>query len=101
MVFAQLLCGEKFDHYPTGEENDKNNHSKKFAETLIISNKLTPEARSLLNGLLENDPKERLGSPKSQYGLINDHPFFNKVDWENVKDCVHKSDNQRIPVREK
>ena len=46
---------------------------------LKISNKLSKNAKSLLESLLEKDPEKRLG-----HGGISEvlsHPFFNEIDW--------------------
>jgi len=40
------------------------------------------EARSLLRGLLQRDPKKRLGSSEKDYLEIREHPFFRTIDWE-------------------
>lgn len=45
------------------------------------SEHFTPEAKSLLRGLLQRDPKLRLGSGKSDHMEIKAHPFFRSIDW--------------------
>ena len=40
---------------------------------------VSDEARSLISGLLERDPKKRLGS--KSVDEIKRHPFFSKMDW--------------------
>jgi len=39
------------------------------------------EAKSLLRGLLQRDPKLRLGSGKGDHLEIKSHPFFRSIDW--------------------
>ncbi|CAD8064466.1 unnamed protein product [Paramecium sonneborni] len=39
-------------------------------------------ARSVLNGLLQNDPTKRLGANGSQE--IKDHEFFREIDWDKL-----------------
>lgn len=41
----------------------------------------SPHAISLLKGLLEKDPKKRLGCGKGGTQAIKDHPFFSSIDW--------------------
>jgi len=41
----------------------------------------SPTAISLLKGLLEKDPKKRLGCGKGGTQAIKDHPFFASIDW--------------------
>jgi serine/threonine protein kinase len=42
----------------------------KFPETMLQDVKL------IIQGLLERDPKQRLGNIKSPHGLLKDQPFF-------------------------
>jgi len=42
------------------------------------------EAYSLMNGLLNTNPEERLGSKSSQ--TVKDHPLFQDVDWDKILD---------------
>jgi serine/threonine protein kinase len=42
------------------------------------------EAKSLLNGLLEKDPTKRLGSSIDNAADIKKHPWFAKLDWDNL-----------------
>eukprot|EP01083_Nonionella_stella_P046956 125728_1 len=48
-----------------------------------MSSGFSPEARSLLKGLMNYDPKERLGSGGAD--LIKIHPFFFGLDWDRLK----------------
>lgn len=42
---------------------------------------LSPEAKSLIMGLLQRNPEHRLGSGKSGAEEIKSHDFFKKIDW--------------------
>ena len=42
------------------------------------------EAKSLLQGLLERDPSKRLGSSDEDATEIKRHPFFAKIDWNQL-----------------
>lgn len=44
----------------------------------------TPEAMSLLEGLLQRDPEKRLGSGPTDYLEITSHPFFKDINWEDL-----------------
>ncbi|KAH3680821.1 hypothetical protein WICPIJ_008104 [Wickerhamomyces pijperi] len=44
----------------------------------------TPEAKSLIRGLLEMDPDQRLGSNGAEE--IKSHPYFKDIDWESLWD---------------
>lgn len=41
----------------------------------------TPEAESLLRGLLRKDPGKRLGAGRDGIQAIKDHAFFSEIDW--------------------
>jgi serum/glucocorticoid-regulated kinase 2 len=41
---------------------------------------LTPNAKDLLKGLLNRDPKKRLGNKGIE--TIKTHPFFEEINWE-------------------
>lgn len=45
---------------------------------------LSPEAKSLLAGLIERDVSKRLGSGPTGTAEIKNHPFFAKIDWEKL-----------------
>jgi serine/threonine protein kinase len=43
---------------------------------------VSPEARSLIAGLLTRDPSKRLGSGANGAAAIKRHPFFSGLDWD-------------------
>eukprot|EP01083_Nonionella_stella_P043121 116394_1 len=45
---------------------------------------LSKESRSLFLGLLERDPKRRLGSSKEDASEIKEHIFFKPMDWKKL-----------------
>ena len=51
---------------------------------------LSQNAKDLIDGLLEINPNERLGSPDSKGGIksLKEHPFFNSMDFSNIKNLV-------------
>jgi len=55
-------------------------YAKIMRASLVIPESISPEARSLLQGLLERDPKKRLSDPK----LIKAHVFFRELSWEKL-----------------
>lgn len=46
---------------------------------------LSPNAKSVLRGLLTKDPTKRLGSGPNDAEDIKRHPFFASVDWEKLQ----------------
>jgi len=55
-------------------------YTKILKAPLVIPDFITPEARSLLQGLLERDPKKRLSDSK----IIKDHAYFRDINWEKL-----------------
>jgi hypothetical protein len=95
-----MLCGEQFDFHP--ENADEINYPSNFAENLHLSRHISSEARSCLSGLLEIDPKKRLGPVNSPHGSIRDHPFFKvkrEIDWQEIDEGVFKSMHKRRTVK--
>jgi len=45
---------------------------------------LSKEARSIFLGLLERDPKRRLGSSQRDALEIQEHPFFTSIDFDKL-----------------
>ena len=37
---------------------------------------MSKEAKQIISGLLDRDPKRRLGNPTSPLGLLKEQPFF-------------------------
>ncbi|EFA85933.1 protein serine/threonine kinase [Heterostelium album PN500] len=53
-------------------------YRKIMGERLTFPAHISPDARSLLELLLERDPDKRLADPN----IIKRHPFFKSIDWE-------------------
>ncbi len=103
-MFVQMLCGEQLDFHPQmfANNSEETTEPKNFAETLELPRYRSPEARSCVIGLLENDPEKRLGSPNSPHGLIRDHPFFKagrRIDWQEIDECLFKSFHKNPTVK--
>ncbi|CXJ28669.1 rac-beta serine/threonine protein kinase, putative [Plasmodium berghei] len=49
-----------------------------------ISNRLSPEVVDLLKKLLQKNPQKRLGSGITDAEEIKKHPFFKKINWDDV-----------------
>ncbi|KZV73825.1 AGC/Akt protein kinase [Peniophora sp. CONT] len=60
------------------EQTDKM-YEKILKNPLVFGDDIGPEARSVLTGLLNRDPTQRLGV--SGADAIKKHPFFAKIDW--------------------
>lgn len=46
-----------------------------------VPESFSPEAASLVTGLLQSDPTRRLGAMKGGFSDIKGHPFFAGIDW--------------------
>jgi serine/threonine protein kinase len=43
------------------------------------------DLKDLITKLLDKNPDNRIGNPKSSYGKIQDHPFFkSKISWKEL-----------------
>jgi serine/threonine protein kinase len=51
---------------------------------LVIPDFISSEGQDLLARLLERDPKRRLGSGRTGSNEIRNHPFFKKINWDDV-----------------
>ena len=51
--------------------------------------KVTPQLQNLFEGLLQKDPKKRLGSKDTQE--IKTHPFFEKINWKAIMNKAIKA----------
>ena len=49
---------------------------------LSLPEHLSPEAKSLLTGLLQYYPTQRLGYGMKGLDGLMDHPFFNDTEWD-------------------
>ncbi|XP_024589385.1 RAC-alpha serine/threonine-protein kinase [Neophocaena asiaeorientalis asiaeorientalis] len=63
-------------------------HEKLFElilmEEIRFPRTLSPEAKSLLSGLLKKDPKQRLGGGSEDAKEIMQHRFFASIAWQDV-----------------
>ncbi|KAG1140107.1 hypothetical protein G6F37_009998 [Rhizopus arrhizus] len=67
---------------PFYDENTNEMYRKILQDELKFPEDVSPEAKSLLRGLLTRDPKERLGNNGSEE--IKNHPFFASIDWRKL-----------------
>ena len=51
---------------------------------LVIPNYVSENAKSLLKGLLQRDPKKRLGGGIRDAEEIKEHKFFEDIDWDKI-----------------
>jgi serine/threonine protein kinase len=51
---------------------------------LVIPNFISENAKDLLRGLLQRNPKKRLGGGERDAEEIKEHIFFKDVDWDKI-----------------
>lgn len=80
VVMYEMMCG-RLPFY-------SKDHKKLFELIMIgelrFPNKLSPEAKSLLGGLLVKDPTQRLGGGPEDALEITQHDFFAPIDWQKL-----------------
>jgi serum/glucocorticoid-regulated kinase 2 len=78
VLFYEMLTG-----LPPFYDQDTNEMYRKILQDpLRFPDDMDREARSLLQGLLNRDPKKRLGVNGA--GEIRAHPFFAQIDWKRL-----------------
>jgi len=75
-----MLCG-KPPHY---QKNRKQMLIDIVEKRVEMKSHFSSEAKALLRGLLEQDPKKRLGATASDSAEIKSHPFFTGIDWDKL-----------------
>lgn len=55
-----------------------------LVEEVKFPRNISPEARSLLSGLLIKNPHQRLGGGPEDYREIQQHPFFSSINWTDL-----------------
>uniref|UniRef100_A0A670I8J2 non-specific serine/threonine protein kinase n=1 Tax=Podarcis muralis TaxID=64176 RepID=A0A670I8J2_PODMU len=80
VVMYEMMCG-RLPFY-------NQDHEKLFelilSEEIRFPRTLSPEAKSLLSGLLKKDPKQRLGGGQDDAKEIMQHKFFAGIVWQDV-----------------
>lgn len=88
-LLYEMLCGRP-PHY----SRDRQQMLKDIVEKQVpMKSYFSPEAESLLRGLLERDPTNRLGCSPERGGAdeLRGHPFFADVNWDDVRIRRHET----------
>mmetsp|Transcript_31979 Transcript_31979/g.55121 ORF Transcript_31979/g.55121 Transcript_31979/m.55121 type:complete len:678 (+) Transcript_31979:70-2103(+) len=79
------LMYEMLTGFPPFFSTDREKMFKSIQTTKISMPKnMSPEAKSLIEGLLDKNPAARLGGGPRGAEEIKDHPFFSGIDWNEV-----------------
>ncbi|XP_043918310.1 RAC-beta serine/threonine-protein kinase [Protopterus annectens] len=80
VVMYEMMCGR----LPFYNQDHERLFELILMEDIRFPRTLSPEAKSLLAGLLKKDPKQRLGGGPSDAKEVMGHPFFAPVKWQDV-----------------
>eukprot|EP01136_Pigoraptor_vietnamica_P031307 Opistho-1_new@91705 len=69
---------------PFYDENTNQMYHKILFGDLTFTDEVSSKARSLITGLLQRDPKKRLGSGRTDAEDVKKHPFFADIDWDEL-----------------
>ncbi|KAJ7547985.1 hypothetical protein O6H91_08G112400 [Diphasiastrum complanatum] len=61
---------------------------KVMARDFVMQPHFTPEARDLVNHLLDLDPERRLATGSMGYAALKAHPFFSRVKWSQLREST-------------
>eukprot|EP00249_Psilotum_nudum_P017003 c26104_g1_i1 orf=29-1393(+) len=81
-ILYQLLVGKP----PFKGASEYLTFQKVTARVLQFPEYLTPEAKDLINRLLDHDPNKRPGAGPDGYSILKGHPFFHGIDWGCLRD---------------
>uniref|UniRef100_A0A5G2R290 non-specific serine/threonine protein kinase n=1 Tax=Sus scrofa TaxID=9823 RepID=A0A5G2R290_PIG len=80
VVMYEMMCGR----LPFYNQDHERLFELILMEEIRFPRTLSPEAKSLLAGLLKKDPKQRLGGGPSDAKEVMEHRFFLTVNWQDV-----------------
>uniref|UniRef100_A0A8C0KPN4 non-specific serine/threonine protein kinase n=1 Tax=Canis lupus dingo TaxID=286419 RepID=A0A8C0KPN4_CANLU len=80
VVMYEMMCGR----LPFYNQDHERLFELILMEEIRFPRTLSPEAKSLLAGLLKKDPKQRLGGGPSDAREVMEHRFFLSVSWQDV-----------------
>nr|XP_033810492.1 RAC-beta serine/threonine-protein kinase isoform X2 [Geotrypetes seraphini] len=80
VVMYEMMCGR----LPFYNQDHERLFELILMEEIRFPRTLSPEAKSLLAGLLKKDPKLRLGGGPSDAKEVMAHRFFSSINWQDV-----------------
>ncbi|XP_017742999.1 RAC-beta serine/threonine-protein kinase isoform X2 [Rhinopithecus roxellana] len=80
VVMYEMMCGR----LPFYNQDHERLFELILMEEIRFPRTLSPEAKSLLAGLLKKDPKQRLGGGPSDAKEVMEHRFFLSINWQDV-----------------
>ncbi|XP_023818143.1 RAC-beta serine/threonine-protein kinase isoform X2 [Oryzias latipes] len=80
VVMYEMMCGR----LPFYNQDHERLFELILMEEIRFPRNLSPEAKSLLAGLLKKDPKQRLGGGPNDAKEVMNHRFFININWQDV-----------------
>uniref|UniRef100_A0A674MIR5 non-specific serine/threonine protein kinase n=1 Tax=Takifugu rubripes TaxID=31033 RepID=A0A674MIR5_TAKRU len=80
VVMYEMMCGR----LPFYNQDHERLFELILMEEIRFPRNLSPEAKSLLAGLLKKDPKQRLGGGPDDAKEVMTHKFFTNINWQDV-----------------
>ncbi|XP_062454197.1 RAC-beta serine/threonine-protein kinase isoform X1 [Rhea pennata] len=80
VVMYEMMCGR----LPFYNQDHERLFELILMEEIRFPRTLSPEAKSLLAGLLKKDPKQRLGGGPNDAKEVMEHRFFAAINWQDV-----------------
>ncbi|XP_067350244.1 RAC-beta serine/threonine-protein kinase-like isoform X2 [Channa argus] len=80
VVMYEMMCGR----LPFYNQDHERLFELILMEEIRFPRNLSPEAKSLLAGLLKKDPKQRLGGGPIDAKEVMSHKFFITINWQDV-----------------
>uniref|UniRef100_A0A8B9L793 non-specific serine/threonine protein kinase n=1 Tax=Astyanax mexicanus TaxID=7994 RepID=A0A8B9L793_ASTMX len=80
VVMYEMMCGR----LPFYNQDHERLFELILMEEIRFPRNLSPEAKSLLAGLLKKDPKQRLGGSSDDAKEVMSHKFFSLINWQDV-----------------
>eukprot|EP00184_Porphyridium_aerugineum_P007287 CAMPEP_0184706422 /NCGR_PEP_ID=MMETSP0313-20130426/36752_1 /TAXON_ID=2792 /ORGANISM="Porphyridium aerugineum, Strain SAG 1380-2" /LENGTH=619 /DNA_ID=CAMNT_0027167975 /DNA_START=553 /DNA_END=2412 /DNA_ORIENTATION=+ len=89
ILIYEILCGRT----PFYASNRDEVYDRIESAPLKFPRHLSSDVVSLIRGLLDRNPKTRLGMGPSGMSEVKSHPFFSDVDWTGLYEKVPHPDN--------
>uniref|UniRef100_A0A8C5GGR3 non-specific serine/threonine protein kinase n=1 Tax=Gouania willdenowi TaxID=441366 RepID=A0A8C5GGR3_GOUWI len=81
VVMYEMMCGR----LPFYNQDHERLFELILMEEIRFPRNLSPDAKSLLAGLLKKDPKQRLGGGTNDAKEVMSHKFFTTINWKDVE----------------
>jgi RAC serine/threonine-protein kinase len=82
VVMYEMICGR----LPFYNRDHEVLFELILTEAIKFPQRASSLSRSLLTGLLEKDPRKRLGGGERDAAEVMEHQFFSSIDWQTVYD---------------